>query len=205
MTKSTALVVTVAVLACLSATGCASLADVKKEELVDRNGIDIIGSPSDRLHIIILEGGSREQFCKGPGPDIAMTASAGINVGLGGVAGLPANAKIGESIGRGAMDLGGRSPAVLLARELLYRACELALNTRIDASTTISVFKMVLDSIERISALQTGSGGVAATAAPPQAVSDLPMSLQDTPGTGVNSPAPTPAIAPAKQQTPIQP
>lgn len=161
------LLVTPLALAVLS--GCAGITSERKEKLVDRMGIDVVGSPADRLHVIIKDDSSAERLCKGPGPDTATTASAGLNLGMTG-AGVPGAGTIGENASRGALDLGGRTPVVLLAREFFYRACELTLNIRPDQATAINIYKMTLDSIERIAALQGGATGAAAeAAAPPQA------------------------------------
>ena len=158
--------------------GCAGITSERKEKLVDRMGIDVIGSPADRVHVVIKEDGSKELLCKGPGPDVALTASAGVNLGMTGAV-VPATGSVGESASRGAVDLGGRNPAVLLARELFYRACELTLNIRPDQATALSIYKMTLDSVERISAIQNGTGAAPQSAAPPAATPS--MSVQ--PGT----------------------
>jgi hypothetical protein len=169
----------VAFLAALLLSGCAGIRSEKKEQLIDRPGIDVVGAPADRQEIVIKDSKSLERFCKGPSPDVAMTASSGISLGLtAGV--LPAGEKVGDGSSRGALSLGGRSPAVLLARELMYRACELVINTRADPKTAIQIYKMTMDSIERIAALQTGNGTVAKNAAPPPASADLPAGMFST-------------------------
>lgn len=176
MTK-TALLVPVLVLA----AGC-GVTSQRREKLVDRDGIDVIGSPADRMHVVIKNDTSKERYCKGPGPDMATTASAGVNLGVAGAAAVPGTGSLGESASRGALDLGGRTPTVLLARELFYRACELTLNIRPDQATALSIYKMTLDSVERIAALQNGaSGSTAQAAAPPPAAAGLPANLTGQP------------------------
>lgn len=167
-------------------SGCAGITSERKEKLVDRLGIDVIGSPADRMHVVIKDDTSKERVCKGPGPDMATTASAGVNMGVSGAAAVPGAGTIGENASRGALDLGGRSPTVLLAREFFYRACELTMNMRPDQETALSIYKMTLDSIERIAALQNGAVGAAAqAAAPPPSAAGLPPNL-------INQPAPAP-------------
>lgn len=158
-------------------SSCAGAPVERKEVLIDRSGIDVVGAPADSLHVIIKDQKSLERFCKGPGPDMALTANGGITIG--GNLPVPAapGAKIGESTGRGALDLGGRNPAVLIARELLYRACELVINTNANPKTAIAIFKMTMDAIERISALQVDTGAVATAAAPPASYADLPDTI----------------------------
>ncbi len=174
MKKNNYLLITL--VAIVLSSGCATVTRERKENLVDREGLDIVGAPADRLHIIIKESHSTERFCKGPGPDIAATASSGIALGVSGL-GLPGKEEVADESSRGALDLGGRSPAVLLARELLYRACELNLNTNSDPKTAIAVYKMTVDAIERISAVQTGKGSVGLSASPPPALEGLPSGM----------------------------
>lgn len=163
--------------AALLTASCVGAPVERKEVLINRSGIDVIGAPADSLHVVIKDPKSAERFCKGPGPDMALTASGGIS--LGGTIPVPTapNAKIGENSGRGALDLGGRNPAVLIARELLYRACELEINTNANQKTAIAIYKMTMDAIERIAALQTGVGSVATAAAPPASYADLPDTI----------------------------
>jgi hypothetical protein len=171
-------------------TGCAGTPTQHREVLVDRSGIDLIGAPSDRVHIVIKDPKSFERYCKGPGPDVALTASAGVDLGAnGGV--VPLGGKVGTNASRGAVDLGGRNPAVLLAREMFYRTCELILNTNASPKAAVALFKMTMDAVERISATQTGTGATG-TAAPPPAYPDVPDSVSST----ISSTTYTPSILP---------
>lgn len=166
--------------AILAATlaGCMSLPKERATHLIDRPGIDMIGTPADFITITIKDRKNSERYCLGSSPDVSLTASTGVELGLD--AGmLPiAGGKAGQGASRGALALGGRNPAVLLARTLLYHSCELSLNIDADPQTSIAIYKMTLDSIERISALQTATGVEVASAAPPPAFSGLPQSLQ---------------------------
>ena len=172
--------------------GCATTQLEKKENLVDRMGIDVIGSPADRVHVVIKDDKSLERYCKGPGPDFSVTASNGVS--LGASIPLASGANVGTTSGRGALDLGGRSPAVLLARELFYRTCELMVNIHADPTTSIALFKATMDAVERIAALEAPQAdkSTVAASAPPPAVSGLPAGLPAQPSTSTPAPA-TPA------------
>ena len=77
---------------------------------------------------------------------------------------LGAQKSIGEDVSRGAMSLGGRNPGVLIAHELLYRACELSLNLNADSALTLKIYERFLQSLELVVKAQTGTGVVAAVA-----------------------------------------
>ena len=54
--------------------------------------------------------------------------------------------------------LGGRNPAVLITRELLYRACELSMNLNADSAGTLAIYREFLDIAQRIAATQKQEG-----------------------------------------------
>ena len=153
----------------MSTGGCLSLpSEPEKDTLFDRAGIDAILAASDRQALIMKDPTSKERMCLAPGPDYSVTASRGVNVGMG--VGLPVGPKTQENLGgdvsRGALSLGGRNPEVLLARELMYRACELSLNLNADQATTLWIYTRFLESIEKIAQSQTGSGSASVSATP---------------------------------------
>lgn len=181
-------------------TGCATspAGNRQSETLIDRAGVDIIAADSTRQLTYLKERSATERFCRGPGADSMNTASEGVSVQLpvqGSSVGL------GEQKTLGGVDLGGRNPAVLIARELMYRACELASNTNADAVTERQIYLQFLQAVVSISKVQVGTG-VAALAADPVAPAMLgtqpattvptstsilmPTSTPDTPTPGAN-------------------
>src|SRR5256885_6709222 len=123
--------------------GCAASQMEKKENLVDRQGIDVIGSPADRVHIVIKDDKSLERYCKGPGPDFSVTASNGVS--LGASIPLASGANIGSPSGRGALDLAGPSPPALLPPDRFYPTCDPLGNIRPDQPPAIALVKSTMD------------------------------------------------------------
>lgn len=172
-------------LAVWALSGCAnsSPGSRRSETVIDRAGVDIVASDVTRQLTYLKERSSTERFCRGPGADAVTTASQGVSaqVPLRG-----SSVGLGEESTNGAVDLGGRNPAVLIARELMYRACELASNTNADAATERQIYMQFLQAIATISKGQTGTG-VAALASEPV----TPVLLAAPP-----APAPSPTLAP---------
>ena len=54
--------------------------------------------------------------------------------------------------------LGGRSPAVLISREIMYRTCELYVNGRMSKEESISIFKSSLDRVVEVTKAQIAQG-----------------------------------------------
>jgi|GEM_PF-5523910 len=96
-----------------------------------------------------------------------MTAESGILLGL---PSLKGEEQTELAQGVGALGLGGRDPLVLLARELLFRVCELTSNINADPELTIETYKYFLKTPETLSQHRFGSGTA------PQAAS-LPLYL----------------------------
>lgn len=168
-------------------SGCANSPSTSRqaETVIDRAGVDIVASDSTRQLTYLKERGSTERFCRGPGADAITTESQGVSAQIplrGSSVGL------GEESTKGAVDLGGRNPAVLIARELMYRACELASNTNADGATERLIYMQFLQAILTISKAQIGTG-VAALASEPATPALL-------------SPPPAPATAIAAPTTP---
>ena len=94
----------------------------------------LLSLDSTRQLTYLKERGSTERFCRGPGADAVTTASQAVSaqVPLTG-----SSVGLGEESTNGAADLGAWNPAVLIARELMCRACELASNINADAATEL--------------------------------------------------------------------
>jgi len=188
----------------MSTSGCLSLpTEPAKDTLFDRDGIDVVLAAADRQAVMIKDPSSKERMCLAPGPDYSVTASRGVNLGVG--MGLPVGPKgeqnIGGDVSRGALSLGGRNPGVLIARELMYRACELSMNLNADQVTTLQIYTRFLEAIEKIALSETGAGTASVSAMPidprlqPPAVivPGQPSGPDGSPAGGAGAPATPPA------------
>lgn len=171
--------------------GCANspVGSRPSETIIDRVGVDIVAADSTRQLTYLKERGSTERFCRGPGADAINTASDGVAVQLP----LSVNSVgLGEQRTTGAVDLGGRNPLVLIAREFMYRACELASNSNADGGTERQIYLQFLQAVVSISKVQMGTG-VAALASEPAPLVVLPPPLPAPPALAL----PPSALAPA--------
>lgn len=125
--------------------------------LHERPGIDVVLIPASYGATYFTSEMSGERHCRAPDPDVTVQSSAGVSLGDG------AGDSIGFNDGEAAMGLGGRSPDLLITRELMYRACELTSNLNTDKETTIALYERFLKAIIEISKSQTGDGAAAVT------------------------------------------
>jgi hypothetical protein len=122
---------------------CSTTGNVDFEH-VERNGVDAVITSNEAKVTYVKEHGHIDRFCAYRESDVETVSSDGFMLGFGTTG---TRESIGESSGASAVALGGRSPAVLMTRELMYRACELTMNLNTDEEKTIAVYKMFLDFI----------------------------------------------------------
>jgi len=147
------------ILVALLLTGCASVLP-KKGIIFERQGVSTLLVAPEMREIYFNDQSSSERHCQAPGPDASIESSSGISFGAS-VAGN--SDTLSDKSGQAGLAFGGRNPAVLIARELMYRACELSSNLNADQKTTLFIYERFLQSIEKSFLTQTGSGSITAS------------------------------------------
>ena len=149
-----------AVIMTLGLASCATLNDHTQDQKVTRVGNEtVITWPADQKHVYLKEKDSARQLCTSTGPDFAIASSAGGSVGVGGSTGD----SLGANAGQADLSLGGRSPSVLIVRDLLYRSCELTMNISASAEKAEEIFFKTLEVVKVVVNTQTEPGVSSAT------------------------------------------
>jgi len=148
-------------------TGCTALPPQPEGKLFERNGVSMVVVPANSRETYFSDPKSPERHCRAPSPDFSVTASEGFSLS----ASLPTpaggkGAGVSDDATQGSLSLGGRNPAVLITRELMYRACELANNLNLNPAETLKLYRDVMNIIVQISSAQSGTGAAAAVATP---------------------------------------
>jgi hypothetical protein len=143
-------------LICISlVTGCSSLAPGSSyKQITERDGVDIGLIPASYREVYLSPEGSKERHCRAPAPDFTVQASEQFKLAIPGIN----DEELDSGENQSALSLGGRSPLVLISRELLYRACELSSNINADTKTTLSIYQQFLDVLEKIASTQNQQG-----------------------------------------------
>ena len=115
---------------------------------------------------IFKDTNSPERFCRTPGPDFATGTGGGFSLGLS------ENSQVAANNTFAAIAMGGRSPGVLVTRELMYRACETAMNTNANPEQTMEIYKFFMEQALAVSK----NLAAAADASPPSAVGNMSAS-----------------------------
>lgn len=136
-------------------SGCSSLGitDSQKARLIQRDGIDVVLDHSVGVGFVFKDQKTRERMCRTPGPDFATGKGAAVSLGL------EAGPQAGVNDSFNAISMGGRSPGVLVLRELLFRACELVLNTDATPEQALAIYKyFISEGINASRALANSQG-----------------------------------------------
>ena len=139
-------------------SGCAGLQPPgsKPETLVERDGVDIAIIPASYREVYLAPRNSNERHCRSPDPDFTVQSSEKLTLSDS-VAGSHSD-DVGFGEGQAAMTLGGRTSTLLIARELMFRACELASNVDADTETTRAIYTEFLEAIKALSMQQQAVG-----------------------------------------------
>lgn len=141
-------------------SGCASTPDaLMQTKVINVGGLEVVSRNSEVELMVFKTPEDLERFCLAPPPDAVTTF--GESVGLSGSektlgSGLSEGVSLSE--GEGALSLGGRGETVLIARELMYRACELSLNINANPKLALQIYRETLHAIESITQTTIGVG-----------------------------------------------
>jgi len=123
-----------------------------KTTLVDRQGIDVVMDHNTGVGFIITDPSVKERICKTPNPDVLAGETKSDGMSLAGLIGSASsgNNSLTESQGFSATTLGGRTPSVLITRDILYRICEMTSNLHMNSEDTAKAYFSALDKITQI-------------------------------------------------------
>lgn len=145
-------------LALVALTGCSSVRHTDQ-------GLSVLRVPGNAQVNYVKKHKSLSRLCTETNVDASVTSSGGLTLSALGDA-------IGDTKSTGDVTMGGRDPTVLIARELMYRSCELALNLNLGTDDAIKIYMGTLDVLIEIVKVHTGDGtsSMSATAAQTVAV-----------------------------------
>jgi hypothetical protein len=181
----------------LLCSSCAMLeSSAAKSRLIDRPGLDVVLDHSTGIGFVISDPKFKEQVCKTPAPDVlaGVTKSEAISLPSLLPGSTSSGAAITDSEGYSATNLGGRTPSVLIARDFLYRVCEMSINMQLSPEETVKVYLLAMDKIVEIIKDRAVAGKSAPTA--PSITNSPPVPVTIAPPTPATT-SPSNSTAPA--------
>ena len=133
-------------LSALLLAGCAGFLPKGEMTGFTQEGV-LFASPSLGT-TLVRDPSNHKKICMGRGADglFETSESANFSISLVSVANTKGDS-VGETDNTGEEEMMGRTPAVLLARELFYRACEFTNNAQLDKKESVKIFNSVLNVI----------------------------------------------------------
>jgi hypothetical protein len=133
--------------------GCTSAFEPKPVE-TPITGSKILSNTASVKNTFIMDRDTPLVVCAEPAPDATFGQDMDLDVTFALVA--TGGDKGGDDDeGSEESEMAGRSPSLLLARELLYRLCEFSRNYKVDKETAITLYKQNLDIIREIGGKET--------------------------------------------------
>jgi hypothetical protein len=126
----------------LSLAGCTDLYEPKPVSTALPGGT-ILSSPASMSQTFYTNGSEQPFFCTEPPPDAAFgqSSSSDISLSLVSVGGSDSG---DEAESSAEVEMVGRTPAVLLAREMFFRTCELSRNFDLSKDEALNLFRETL-------------------------------------------------------------
>jgi hypothetical protein len=113
-------------------------------------GLEVLTIPEGQRVMLVKGPDDTERVCAPRESDEGMGYSEGLSIAL------PGDERIGGDVADQPIALAHPTGIVQLAREMLFRACELSLNVNADPAETLRIYDRFLDVLQAISpALQT--------------------------------------------------
>lgn len=148
-------------LAVLSAfvTGCSSLDPLEVRPVEDniKSPTTLYGSTAAVRNVTVRDRKNSRIICAEPMPDAAFDQEEEADWDLSFIS-FGGDEKGEEESASVEAGLGGRSPNVLITREILFRYCEFISNVEFTSKEKAEMFKDVLDSLVKINQVSLGKG-----------------------------------------------
>lgn len=126
-------------------TAC-SLPETKSRILtIDNKNTHAVTYPSNLRGAYFVDKQSSVRFCAEPAPDVALENLQKISANLSATlnSGDQGNAALNAELKTKVIELAGRTELLLVAREMLYRACELSINHDITPTQLTKIYDSV--------------------------------------------------------------
>ena len=138
-----ALTISVLLVVATSLSGCGMFPDRKvRTHVLEPNSTTVVSYAADRRGTYFQNGTAAGSYCAEPAPDVALDSVAKLGMKI--TAEKAGNADLNTELSIKVVELAGRTQTVLLARELLYRACEMNANGALPDTEVVEQYKAVI-------------------------------------------------------------
>lgn len=154
--KSIYLLTTLAMGTVVSLSGCTAVYEPKPNINIIKAGTVITNTAALR-HTYVLDPKSKLIVCAEPAPDAGFSQDETSDVSVSLIHTGDQNDESGDqSEGSSDDEFTARTPALLITRELLYRACEFAGNNKLSKEDAMTIYMKNLEIIETVASQESG-------------------------------------------------
>lgn len=107
-------------------------------------------------HMVIRDSKTDLITCTQPQPDAAFDQGESADVSVSLIS-LGGDEQGGEEEGSEEVEMAGRTPALLMTRELFYRVCEFSQNYKLDKKEAMELFNKTMDSVTEVWGTEAGN------------------------------------------------
>ena len=171
---------------CLVLSGCSTIQTPKPIISTLGNDVTTFSNTAELSTTIVRQKNSLTQICVQPAPDVTFNSTDSDSLSFSIISTGKSNGDGGAaSASEGGNEMNGRTPAVLITRELFYRLCETYTNLNLTKEEALPLFTKILDLVG-----QGWSAESAKTVVSIGPVNNIPQPVVTTPV--VTTPAVTP-------------
>ena len=134
----------------ISTVGCSTLSEPKMTGLSLGSDAVVFGLPSLSSTTVSAEN-SKIRTCLGRGADTTFNDSQSGDMSIALVSSGSANENddVNDSSNSGESEMSGRTPGVLMAREMFYRTCEFINNHQLTTSEALQLYLHTIDAVSK--------------------------------------------------------
>ncbi|MDX1738574.1 MAG: hypothetical protein R3261_10070 [Alphaproteobacteria bacterium] len=141
--------------ASLSITACSNIYEPRVTGASLEPGA-VLSSTASLSHLVVQDRESSLVTCSHPQPDAAFEQSESGSFSIALVS-TGNDEKGGEEENSGEAEMAGRTPAVLISRELFFRACEFSQNYKLNKDEAIALYNKTLESVTQVWATEASN------------------------------------------------
>lgn len=142
--------------ASVAVAGCSSFYEPTPHETrLEREAV--LSSTASLSHTFIIDKKTSYVTCSQPQPDAGFSQGSSEAFSLSFLNFGGGNDKQGGAESSDEIELTGRTPAVLMARELFFRMCEFSRNNELNKAEAQKLFEKTLDIVRQVWAIEAGN------------------------------------------------
>ncbi|MEK6801580.1 MAG: hypothetical protein AABZ34_02790 [Nitrospirota bacterium] len=138
----------------LGSFGCSLPQRATKVIELPENKSSVVTYSAELRGAYIRAPNAKFEICAEPAPDVALESVEKITASLKGIlqTGQTVEGSLSTELATKVVQLAGRTQLVLLAREMLFRACELSLNNDVKPDTVVHLYTVAADLVKDLGA-----------------------------------------------------